>query len=675
MRTVAIVQARLGSTRLPRKVLEEIGNRASLELLLSRLNRSKSIDAIVVAIADEHGSEELAKRVQEFGHAVYIGDNQNVMKRVIDAAKENGAEIVVRITGDCPFIDPALVDKVVYLRAECVVDYASNVNPATFPDGMDVEVFTLASLEKSSTYPQSSSDQEHVTQILRKSPTFRRANYFGSQDFSQIRLTLDEPSDLVVLRNVYQEFGSRDDFTLDEVTKLWSEKPHLFENNSQIMRNEGSILGTGQKLWKHAKNVIPGGNMLLSKRSEMFLPELWPSYFSKSKGCEVWDLDGNHYFDMSSMGVGTNSLGYGNEAVDEAVIKTVRDGNMSTLNCPEEVELADRLLDLNPWAGMVRLARTGGEANAIAIRVARAATGKSKIAICGYHGWHDWYLSANLSDQAGLDGHLLPGLQPNGVPRELAGTVLPFDYNDLEKLKEILVSGDVAAIKMEVFRSVEPKDDFLFEVRKLATENKVILIFDECTSGFRETFGGLHKKYGVEPDIAVYGKALGNGYAITAVVGRNEIMQAAQSSFISSTFWTERIGPTAAIAALSEMKRLESWNVITSIGEKIRSGWLAHSKFHGLDISIMGLPALSSFVFNVPNHLELKTYMTQEMLKRGFLASNLFYAATAHTDAVIEEYLVNFKDVMGEIKALVSDPPSKSFLDGPVSHGGFKRIN
>ena len=153
----------------------------------------------------------------------------------------------------------------------------------------------------------------------------------------------------------------------------------------------------GQKLYEKAKTLIPGGTMLLSKRPEMFLPHHWPSYFSKAKGCEVWDLDGNKYLDMSIMGIGTNTLGYGNEEVDNAVRSVIDKGNMSTLNCPEEVWLAEKLIEINPWADMVRFARTGGEANAIAIRIARAATGKDKVAICGYHGWHDWYLSANLN--------------------------------------------------------------------------------------------------------------------------------------------------------------------------------------------------------------------------------------------------------------------------------------
>ena len=237
-------------------------------------------------------------------------------------------------------------------------------------------------------------------------------------------------------------------------------------------------INSGQNLWKRAKNIIPGGNMLLSKRPEMFLPENWPAYFSKSKGCEVWDLDGNKYIDMSIMGIGTNTLGYGHPEVDDAVIRAVRDGNMSTFNCPEEVSLAEKLIDIHPWADMARFARSGGEINSIAVRIARAYTGRDKIAICGYHGWHDWYLSTNLNNDKNLDGHLLPGLLADGIPRALVGTTLPFNYNDIDELENLIKDNkdEIAAIKMEVSRNEGPKGDYLQKVRDLATENKIVLI-------------------------------------------------------------------------------------------------------------------------------------------------------------------------------------------------------
>ena len=435
-------------------------------------------------------------------------------------------------------------------------------------------------------------------------------------------------------------------------------------------------MGKGQELYRKAKQLIPGGTMLLSKRPEMFLPENWPSYFSKAKGSKVWDIDGNEYIDMSIMGIGTNTLGYGHDAVDEAVIDVIRKGNMSTLNCPEEVLLAERLIEMNPWADMVRYTRTGGEGNAVAIRIARAATGKDNVAICGYHGWHDWYLSSNLSGDDILSGHLLSGLDTAGVPKNLKNTVFPFRYNNYEELEDIVNRQNIGVIKMEVLRNIGPENNFLQKVRNLASLKGIVLIFDECTSGFRETYGGIFKKFDVIPDMTIFSKTMGNGYAITAVVGKKSVMEAAQKTFISSTFWTERIGPTAALKALETMKEIESWKIITKKGEKMRAGWLKLAEENNLQIAISGIPALSTYVFKSKHAIAYKTFITQEMLKKGFLASTNFYASITHTD----EYFDNYFNALNKIYHVIDKCEQgiiniNNLLEGPVCHVGFQRLN
>ena len=433
-------------------------------------------------------------------------------------------------------------------------------------------------------------------------------------------------------------------------------------------------MGKGQKLYSKAKQIVAGGNMLLSKRPEMFLPEQWPSYFSKSKGCKVWDLDGKKYIDTLMM-PGTNSLGYNFEEIDEAVKETINSGNMSTLNAPEEVELTERLVELHPWADMARFARSGGEANSVAIRLARAASGKDNVAFCGYHGWHDWYLASNLSDSKGLDGHLLPGLDPHGVPKNLKDSVHPFEYNNFDKLEEIVKTKNIGVIKMEVYRNKEPENNFLHRVRKLANEHNIVLVFDECTSGFRKNFGGLHKLYDVEPDVAMFGKALGNGYAVTAVLGKREVMQAAEKSFISSTFWTERIGSSAALATLKAMDKEKSWEKITSTGESINKEWIKLSQEYELPITISGLAALTTFTFKSKNALAYKTLITQEMLKKGYLAATAVYVCTAHTPEIIKTYLENLKPLFQTIKECEEGRDVMKLLEGPIAHSGFKRLN
>ena len=431
---------------------------------------------------------------------------------------------------------------------------------------------------------------------------------------------------------------------------------------------------SGEKLWRRAKKVIPGGNMLLSKRTEMHLQKGWPSYFSRAKGCRVWDLDGNEFIDAGLFGIGTNILGFGHPKVDEAVMKVVQSGNMSTLNCPEEVYLAERLVAMHPWAGMVRLTRSGGEACAVAARIGRAFSGKSTVAFCGYHGWHDWYLAANLAEDAALDGHLLPGLNPAGVPRGLAGSAKPFAYNDREALFKILEEGDVGVIFMEVRRGSEPDPGFLEGVRALATQYGAVLIFDECTSGFRKTFGGLHLDYGVEPDIATFGKTLGNGYAINAIIGRTEVMQAAQDTFISSTFWTERIGPSAALATLEVMEAEDAPARINEIGLRVKDLWESIGREVGLNVITAGVPSIGTYSIEGFDPIVAKTYVTQEMLKRGFIAGNALYASIEHTDEILDRYRSNMLEVFRSISNSGGTDELKGRLDNGPAQSGFQRL-
>ena len=675
MKIVALVQARMGSTRLPNKVMMPIGGIPMIALLLSRLSKAQELDQIIVATSVDERNQPLIKHVQKLGYACEQGSENDVLDRFVQAARKHQADVVVRITGDCPLVDPELVDEAIQRFKAANVDYFSNASPPTYPDGLDIEVCTFKALEQASRETNKPFDHEHVTPYLREPGRFNTAAMQHSRDLSVLRWTVDEPADFAVIEKVFQYFHPRIHFSWSEVLDLQLQQPEIFNTNQHLIRNEGATMGTGQKLWKRAKQIIPGGNMLLSKRAEMFLPDQWPAYFSKAKGCKVWDLDGNEYIDMSIMGIGTNILGYGHQEVDDAVRKTIDAGNMSTLNCPEEVYLAEKLIELHPWAHMARLARSGGEANAVAIRIARAASGKDKVAICGYHGWHDWYLSANLGDDKNLDGHLLPGLEPKGVPQNLRGTVFPFNYNNFAELEALVNAHDIGVIKMEVVRNMGPQDNFLHKVRKLATERGIVLIFDECTSGFRETFGGLHKKYGVEPDMAMFGKALGNGYGITATIGKREVMEAAQTTFISSTFWTERIGPTAALKTLEVMGRIKSWDTITQTGLSIRQGWQKLADKHGLKIDHWGLPSLTGFTFQSSNALAYKTLVTQEMLAKGYLAGNSVYVCIDHTPEVVAGFLDALDPIFALIKECDEGRDVMSLLKGPVCHGGFKRLN
>jgi glutamate-1-semialdehyde 2,1-aminomutase len=435
-------------------------------------------------------------------------------------------------------------------------------------------------------------------------------------------------------------------------------------------------MGTGQQLYVKAKKRIPGGTQLLSKRPEMFLPEQWPSYYSKVKGVEVWDLDGNKYIDMSTNGIGACVLGAADPDVDAAVKRAIESGTMSTLNAPEEVELADLLCDLHPWAEMVRYARGGGEAMAVAVRIARAHTRRDKIAFCGYHGWHDWYLSANLSQEQALDGHLLPGLEPVGVPRGLIATALPFRYNHLEDLNAIVAqhASELAAIVMEPIRDQEPTPGFLESVRKTASAIGAVLIIDEVSAGFRLLTGGAHLRFNLEPDMAVFAKAISNGYPMAAIIGRSAVMEAAQNTFISSTYWTERIGPVAALATIRKHKDHEVSSHLKRLGKMVQTGWRQAAEATGLPIEIGGIYPLSHFAIQSEQSQAAHTLFTQIMLEKGFLASRGFYPTYAHREEHLESYLGAGREAFMMIAAALKSNNLMTKLKGPIAHTGFKRL-
>jgi len=411
----------------------------------------------------------------------------------------------------------------------------------------------------------------------------------------------------------------------------------------------------------------------------MYAPEQWPAYYREAKGCEVVDLDGRRYLDMSIMGVGACLLGYNDPDVTEAVVSRVQAASMCTLNNPEEVELARLLLELHPWAEQVRYARTGGEAMAVAVRIARAATRRDRIAFCGYHGWHDWYIAANLEpggEADHLDGHLLPGLKPLGVPSKLAETALPFRYNDLDALAAIVSqhSGELAAVVMEPTRHVDPNPGFLEGVRELCDRTGAVMVIDEITAGWRLALGGAHLRYGVAPDIAVFAKALGNGHPIAAIIGRTAAMQAAQESFISSTYWTEGVGPVAALATIRKMQSIDMPRHVETVGQRFQKGVIEIARETGVPLTVNGHPALTTIHFDHPQAAALGTLLTVRMLARGILAGAGFYASLAHTDEHVDTYLAAAKEVFAELADAIRQDDIENRIGGPIRHSGFARL-
>ena len=672
-RVLAIIQARYNSTRFPGKIVKKINNKTVLEILIKRLSRSEYVSKIIVACSKNPKDIAILNICKKLGINYFVGSEDDVLDRFYKAAKKYKGKNIVRITADCPLIDPSIVDDVINNFFSKNADYASNTNPPTFPDGFDVEVFKFNALKEAYIKARQSIEREHVTPFIINNKKFKKFNLKNFVDYSTLRLTLDEKEDFILIAKIIKYFKKNLNFNLKNILDLYKKKKNFFLINSHLFRNEGHNLNTGQKMWKRAKNVIPGGTMLFSKNPDLFLPKIWPAYFERTKGYNVWDLEGRKYFDLSMMGVGTNILGYSRKEVDDAVRKVIDKGNMSTLNSKEEVLLAEKLIEMHPWAGKVRFARTGGDAAAIAVRIARAATGKDKIAICGYHGWHDWYLSANLSDSQNLNSHLMRNLPIKGVQKNLMNSVFVFEYNNFEQLKKIISQNNIGTVIMEVSRNEQPKNNFLENVRKLTKNKNIVLIFDECTSGFRETFGGLHLKYKINPDIATFGKALGNGYAVNAVIGTDSVMNCVSSTFISSTFWTERIGSVAGLKTLEVMEKIKSWEIISNIGKKIKTNWRNLSRKYNLKIKIQGLDALPRFDFENEYNLFYKTYITQEFLKKNFLASNSIYLCIEHNQKIIDKYFDILNTIFFKIKKSIdNNRHPEHLLDGSVSISGLR---
>jgi len=433
-------------------------------------------------------------------------------------------------------------------------------------------------------------------------------------------------------------------------------------------------MNKGQKLLKEAKKIIPGGNQLLSKRSEIFLPGLWPTYYKKAKGCKIWDLDNNMYYDFAGMGVTACVLGYADGDVNKAIINGLKKGSMTTLNATEEVDLAKKFLNIHKWAGMAKFCKSGGEACMVAIRIARAFAKKNNIAFCGYHGWHDWYLAANMKSSKNLDDQLLPGLSTKGVSNLYKETIKPFLYNDLESLKKLfkVKNNNIGIVIMEPMRAIKPNNQFLIEVKKIAKKNNAILIFDEITSGFKDNYGGIHLMLDVKPDMAIFGKSIGNGYPISAIIGKKKIMQVAQETFISSTMWTDRLGFIAANSTLKKLKRFKVNKIISSYGKKIKNGWIKLAKKNKLEISISGIDAIPSFKFNYKNNLKIATFFTQEMLKVGFLANTTLATSYAHNNSIINKYLEETDKVFKKIFYHLKN--NTLSIKGEVKHSSFKRL-
>jgi glutamate-1-semialdehyde 2,1-aminomutase/spore coat polysaccharide biosynthesis protein SpsF len=678
---VAIVQARMRSSRLPGKVLAEIAGRSMLEHIVSRVALSRFISQVIIATSTQNADDAIAAVAAEREFDVYRGSETDVLDRYYRAARSVNADVVVRITGDCPFTDPEVIDRVIhsFLKGDC--DYASNTLVCTYPDGLDVEVFSVAALEAAWLEGRRSADREHVTPYIRTSGRFRLRNVESDmgRPTQHLRWTVDDEADLKFVRVIYERIQC-DQFGCRDVLALLDAEPWIGTLNLGQIRNEGfyrslarepptpvrprSLHESGQ-LARRMENVIPGGSQTLSKGPTQYVQGVAPGFLARAYGSHVWDVDGNEYIDLP-MALGAVILGHCYPAVEESVRRQMTQGTSFSLPHALEVEAAELLVELVPCAEMVRFGKNGSDATAGAVRLARAYTGRDLIACCGYHGWQDWYIGTTSFS--------------GGVPEVIRQLTRTFEYNDVESLKRVFEQNykQVAAVILEPIGVVEPADGFLGEVRDLCRREGCLLIFDEVITGFRLASGGAQEYFGVVPDLACFGKALANGYPLSAIVGRREIMKGFEQTFFSFTFGGEALSLAASVATMREICGRKVIPQIWEQGQKIKDGLKCLGREFGAEgfVSCLGLPPRSVVNFADESGREsllVKSLFQQECLKRGVLFSGGQNICYSHSDQDIEYVLRVYRAALEATGRAIRNGCVPQMLEGSPVQPVFRR--
>jgi len=678
---VAIIQARMGSSRLPGKSLAEIENRPMLWHVIDRVKRAKLIDRVVVATSVSRSDDAIETFCRGLGVRCYRGSENDVLDRFCSAARAEKAAQVVRITADCPLIDPEIIDRVVGRFQRGDVDYASNAMVRSYPDGLDTEIFSFSALERAWHEATRTSEREHVTPYLR-SGKFRTANVENDSTHVRrhYRWTVDEVADLEFIRAVYKALSDKEGFGMQDVLQLIDQNPELEKINSEIVSNYGYYkslfedaqvaaaprrpIGKSEAWLERAKNVIPGSSQTFSKGSNQHVRGVAPVFLAKGKGCRVWDVDGNEYIDYIQ-GLLPNILGYAHDGVNAAVAEQLAQGHSFSLPHPLEVELAERLTRLIPCAERVRFGKNGSDATSGAVRAARALTGRERIACCGYHGWQDWYIGSTTRNA--------------GVPEAVRALTQAFVYNDLGSLQKLLHEheGEFAAVILEPVNFWPPVSGFLEGVKNLAHQHGALLIFDEICSGFHFGLGGAQKKFGVTPDLACFGKAMGNGFPIACVVGRADAMKVFEDIFFSFTFGGEVASMAAAMQVLDVLETTDALARMSANGRILQEGLNALAKESGLQhrIQCIGYPSWSLIKFldaNGKDSLLVRSLFAQECVKRGVLLLATHNMTAAHDPLAVEQTLRVYAEVCKTLAAQLTATHPEQFLQGEIIQPVFK---
>ncbi len=683
-KVICIIQARLNSKRLPKKVLVNISGKTCLQRVIERVQESKLIDEIWLATTYLKEDKILEETCKNCKIKFFQGSNLNVLSRFYQILKVTKAKAVVRITADCPLIDAKIIDQVIKKFHGENCDYLSNTINRTFPDGLDVEIFSSTALKKTFIKAKHPFLKEHVTPYMHgrvpkgiKVGNFKIKQIFNNIDYSKIRITLDRYEDLVLIRKI---FSSLEDLcSWQEVVDLLKKNPSLRKINNHIKINEGSKISmslikknikrkksyTNSKLlFKKAIKVIPTASQTFSKSYMQWPLNISPLFLKSGKGCEITDVDNNKYIDylLALMPI---IVGYANKEIDQAVYSQAKKGNILSLSHPKEIELSEKLIKIIPYAEMVKFSKNGSDVLSAAVRLARASTNRDYIAVSGYHGWHDWYIGTTSRNF--------------GIPKAVRSLTKKFNYNDIYSLEKVLGKKPekFAAIVLEPDTFQMPDVSFLREVRKICDKYGIVMVYDEIICGFRTMFGGASKKYKVLPDLGCFGKAMANGYPLAALVGKRKLMEKLGEVFVSGTFAGELLSIEACLKTIEILKRDNVIDNLIKLGSYLKSE---------LNKKLREKKLIDEVIFEGNNwwpRLNIKnteinknlfsSLLRQELISNGlFLGASLNLCASHNTDNIKRKTIRKFSEAIDSFNYKKLSKSPENFLRGNMLESVFK---
>lgn len=671
----------MGATRLPNKVLLPIAGHPILWHVVTRAKRAKMIDQVIVATSTNPENDSIETFCQENQFQCFRGSEDDVLDRFYQTIQTYKAGIVVRITADCPLADPAIIDHVVNELISKQADYASNSLTYTYPEGMDVEVFTCNALEAAWKNASSKREREHVTPYIRNHDTFQTISVENpNPNPIQNCLSIDREDDYQLVKTIFEKlYDSNQHFGVEEVVNLMVSEPALQNLNQNSMMNEGAYISytkeppvepriasvsRSRELLRQASKIIPSSTQTFSKGYTQFIQSSSPNFAKKAHGATFWDVDGNEFVEYT-MSLGPILLGHSYPTVMEAVQNALKDGTIFSLPHELEIEVSQMIVDTVPSAEMVRFGKNGSDVTSAAVRASRAFTGREMIACCGYHGWQDWYIGTTTRSL--------------GVPQAVCDLTKSFNYNKIESLESLFQSypNQIAAVIMEPIGIVEPENNFLQQVKDLAHQHGTLVIFDEVITGFRMSLGGAQSYFNVVPDLTCCGKAMGNGFPVSAVAGRTDVMKIFDDIFFSFTFGGEIVSLAAAKAVIQTLRDEPVHDHIWALGKRLRDGFNTLANYYQVSdkVACKGLPPRCSVAFqeNDSQVPILKSLFQQECMKRGLYFTGTHFICYSHKQAHIDFTLRVYRTVLEILAEAIESKHPETYLEAPHIQPVFRR--